>query len=123
MATTDTSTDRELLTRVVLDYYEGWYDADVVRMERALHDNLVKRTPIRDNGVGLPILTKARMLELTAAGEGKEDGVDRRVDIDILDVHDDIASVTARTPVYHEYLQLVRTPTGWRIANVLWNRD
>src|SRR3954447_11173395 len=122
MATTDTSTDRELIAAVVLDYYEGWYDADVVRMDRALHDDLVKRTPVVDGGVTLPILTKARMLELTGAGEGKADGADRQVDMDIVDVHDDIANATARTAVYHEYLQLTRTPAGWRIANVLWNR-
>jgi len=32
----------------------------------------------------------------------------------------DIASVTVRSAVYHEYLQLVRTPEGWKIANALW---
>jgi hypothetical protein len=27
-----------------LDYYEGWFDGDAARMERALHPELVKRS-------------------------------------------------------------------------------
>jgi hypothetical protein len=60
------------------------------------------------------------MLELTASGQGKEDGADRRLDVEIEDVYGDIASVTVRSAVYHEYLQLVRTRDGWKIANALW---
>ena len=35
--------DHELITRTVWGYFEGWYDADVARMDRALHPDLVKR--------------------------------------------------------------------------------
>ena len=35
-------TAHELITKTVLDYYEGWYDADVGRMDRAVHNDLVK---------------------------------------------------------------------------------
>ena len=106
-------TDEELIGRTVLDYFEGWFDGDVARMDRALQPDLVKR---HSGG----ITTKERMLELTAQGEGAKDGEDRRVDWTVEDVHGDIASVTVRTAVYREYLQLVRTPEGWRIANALW---
>ena len=60
------------------------------------------------------------MLELTAAGAGLEAGADRRLDVEIEDVYGDIASVTVRSAVYHEYLHLVRTREGWKIANALW---
>jgi hypothetical protein len=53
-------------------------------------------------------------------GEGKAVAADRRIDVEINDVHEDIASVTVRTAPYHEYLHLVRTHDGWKIANVLW---
>jgi hypothetical protein len=106
-------TDREQITGAVLDYFEGWFDGDVDRMDRALHPDLVKRWA---GGT----TSKARMLELTAQGEGAKDGEDRRLDIAIEDVHEDIASVTVRSAVYREYLHLVRTPEGWRIANALW---
>jgi hypothetical protein len=113
-------TDRELITRTVLDYFEGWYDGDVERIGRALHPGLVKRSPGGDEGATLGITTRERMLELTAQGAGAEDGVDRTLDIEIEDVREDIASVTVRAAVYHEYLHVVRTRDGWKIANALW---
>jgi putative lumazine-binding protein len=111
-----TNSEQEQITQTALDYFEGWFDADVGRMDRALHPDLVKRA----SGTSLGITTKQRMLELTAQGEGREDGADRRLDVEIEDVCDDIASVTVRAAVYYEYLHMVRTPDGWRIANALW---
>jgi hypothetical protein len=102
------------ITRTVLDYFEGWYDGDVKRMERALHDDLVKRGP------GLAVTTKQRMLDLTAQGEGRADGADRRLTVRIEDVHGDIANVTVESAVYQEYVQLARSGEGWKIVNTLW---
>jgi ketosteroid isomerase-like protein len=111
-----TVTDQELITQTVLDYFEGWYDGDVERMDRALHPDLVKRSA----GESLGVTTKERMLELTAQGEGASDGADRHLDIQLEDIREDIASVTVRSAVYHEYVHLVRTRDGWKIANALW---
>jgi ketosteroid isomerase-like protein len=115
-----TVTEHQLITQAVHDYFEGWYDGDVARMDRALHPELVKRRPGTDRGATLGITTKQRMLELTAQGDGREDGADRRLDVEVEDVCEDIASVTVRAAVYYEYLHLVRTPDGWKIANALW---
>jgi ketosteroid isomerase-like protein len=112
-------TDEQQVRQAVRDYYEAWYDGDVARMDGALHQDLVKRSP--DAGeAGLGITTKQRMLELTAAGAGAEDGEDRSLEIEVHDVYRDIATVTVRAAVYYEYLQLVRTPDGWAVANALW---
>jgi ketosteroid isomerase-like protein len=108
--------DRELITQAVRDYFEGWYDGDVTRMERALHPDLVKRRA----GEQLGVTTKERMVELTRQGAGKPDGADRALDIEVEDVYEKIACVTVRSAVYHEYVQLVRTQAGWKIANALW---
>jgi ketosteroid isomerase-like protein len=119
-ATPNASSDEAAVVAVALDYFEGWFDGDVERMDRALHPDLVKRSPGEQQGATLGITTKDRMLELTAAGEGAEDGADRRLDVKIEDVYGDVASVTVRSAVYHEYLHLVRTRDGWKIANALW---
>jgi ketosteroid isomerase-like protein len=118
--TIEMKTERALIRRAVLDYFEGWFDGDVERMDRALHPNLVKRWPGEEHGATLGITTKERMLELTAAGAGAEAGVDRRLEVEIEDVYGDIASVTVNSAAYHEYLHLVRTQDGWKIANALW---
>jgi hypothetical protein len=111
-----TVTDEETIIRTVLDYYEGWFDSDPMRMDRALHPDLVTRRA----GEELGITTKQRMIELTKRGEGREDAIDRRVDVGVVEVYDDIATVVVDTAPYHEYIHLVRTRDGWKIANVLW---
>lgn len=109
-------TEHDLIRQIVLDYFEGWFDGDPVRMERALHKDLVKRRAGDDLGV----TTKQRMVELTARGEGKSDNGDGRIEMKITDVSDDIASVSVRAVPYHEYIHLVRTGDGWKVANTLW---
>jgi hypothetical protein len=101
---------------VVRDYFEGWFDGDVERMDRALHPELVKRRSADLSTV----TTKARMLELTAAGEGREDGRDRTLEVEVDDVREEIATARVRSAVYDEFVQLVRTDDGWKIANALW---
>ena len=113
---TSTTTDRELITQTALDYFEGWFDGDVERMDRALHRDFVKRQAGEDLGV----TTKERMLELTAAGEGTKDADDRSLQIDVHDVYHDVATATVRSAVYREQIHLVRTRDGWKIANALW---
>jgi hypothetical protein len=113
----------EAIRATVRDYYESWYDADPARMARALHPSLAKRywddDPARIEGVRTA--TAQQMIESAAAGEGRDDALgDRSVAIDVVDVATDIASVIAKTKLYHEYLHLVRVPGGWRILNVLW---
>jgi len=112
--------DEELIRATVLDYFEGWFTADAERMNRALHPDLVKRWPGTDQASSLGITTKQQMVELTAKGEGRADVGDGTLAITVEDVYEDIASVTVRGGVYHEYLQLVRTHDGWKIANALW---
>jgi ketosteroid isomerase-like protein len=116
--------DKEAIVACVLDYYEGWFDGDAARMERALHPDLVKRS-LADDGSGLKDLTAQQMIEATARGVGKKldqsvEG-DRRIEISVDDVHGEIASVTAYSAVYVDYLQLARTREGWKIVNALWN--
>jgi hypothetical protein len=115
-----TSTDQAAVVATALDYFEGWFDGDPARMERALHPELAKRPG--DAGTGeLGMLTAREMIEATAAGIGKtRDVPDRRIEVEVVDVFGDIASAVVRSAVYHEYLQLVRTAEGWKIANALW---
>jgi len=123
VAHTPTRADYEEIRNAVLDYYEGWFGGDAGRMERALHPDLAKRALRRDAARGevLTTTTAARMIALTAAGAGARAASDRRIEIRIDDVHGAIASVTARSAVYVDYLHLARTRAGWRIVNALWN--
>jgi hypothetical protein len=52
---------------------------------------------------------KKIVTDVARAGEGRAEAVDQP-----------IATVVVSSGVYHEYLHLVRTRDGWKIANALW---
>jgi hypothetical protein len=133
--TRDLRADRQAIVDVVHDYFDGWFEGDPVRMERALHPGLAKRAPMaallalgarRDGDPdGLDEDTWQTMVEATRQGIGTTRATtpeDRAIEVEIVDVYDWIASVTVRSSIYHEYLHLVRTTEGWKIANALWQR-
>ena len=120
MAVDARTTAEAAIVSVVLDYFEGWFDGDAARMERALHPDLAKRSLAQD-GRTLNKATAERMIEATGRGAGRElDPGDRRIEVEVEDVYDTIANVTVRSAVYREYVQLVRTTEGWKIVNALW---
>ena len=74
-ASSTTSSDADAVEAAARDYIEGWYTGNAERMERSLHDDLVKRTPVERDGSGasaLRMVSKARMVELTTAGGGTD---------------------------------------------------
>lgn len=119
----DIAVERELITRTALDYFEGWYDADARRIGSALHEDLVKRSFDADGkaSLGQP-RSKEQMVELTQRGGGRDRGsaAEQSIEVEVLDVHRGSASVVVRSQEYHEHLHLVRTSSGWRIVNALW---
>lgn len=112
----ETSSDHELIRQAALDYFEGWFDGDATRMDRALHPDLMKRGADE----GLDLCDKTWMVEATRNGKGVRDA-DREIEVEITDVHRDIASVTVRSAPWREYLHLVRTDAGWQIASTLYS--
>ena len=117
--------ERAAIVATVLDYFEGWFDGDAGRMERALHPGLAKRSlgQVASAGAELRGVTKEQMVAATAAGEGKEvdPGPGRRIDVTVVDVYGNIASAVVDSDVYREYVHLVETDDGWKIANALWH--
>ncbi|HET8528699.1 MAG TPA: nuclear transport factor 2 family protein [Gaiellaceae bacterium] len=107
---------KDEIESVVRDYFEGWYDGDVDRIGRALHPDLAKRRAEER----LQTTTRERMLELAAAGEGRADGADRTLEIEVDEVRGEIASARVRSAVYDEFVHLVRTGEGWKVANTIW---
>ena len=107
----------------LLDYFEGWFDGDATRMDRALHPGLAKHALGQDatrSGV-LDVTTKDEMVEATRQGRGRQRDVpDRAIQIEIASLSGDIASVVVHSAVYVEYALLARTADGWRITSTLW---
>lgn len=108
------------ITATVLDYYEGWFEADVARMRRALHPHVVKRSVHRTPGE-VAEATYDDMVAATAQGAGTRHGADRRgFTISINHVHGSIADVHVTGDVYVDYLQMAYVDGRWQILNALW---
>jgi len=116
--------DVEAVRHVVEDYFLGWFDGDADRMRRALHPDLVKRSHRSVDGGSLALTsigTAQRMIDLTAAGQGRSaDPDERRFDVVVDDIHGSIATARVNSVPFREYVHLVQTPEGWRIVDALW---
>ena len=106
---------------VIRDYIESWYEGDPVRMERALHSELVKRIPVQRDGdapAELREVTKERMVELARGGGAASPGA--AYEIEVHHVYRNIASGLVRSAEYLDYVQLVETDDGWKIVHILF---
>jgi putative lumazine-binding protein len=112
--------DTEAVVAAALDYFEGWYDADLARVDRALHPQLVKRWAAQAGGENPTVTTKEMMLDFVRRGGGVEDRTDDAIEVTVVDIHHDIAAAVVRSAQYREYLHLLRTSGGWRIVNAFW---
>ncbi len=100
------------------DYIESWFAGDAERMARALHPELAKRSL---DGAALATLTAEQMIEFTAAGGGTADAASAEpIEITVDRIDGDLATATVVSGLFMDYLQLVRTDSGWRIVNALW---
>ena len=116
--------DAAAIESCLLDYFEGWFDGDAERMDRALHPGLAKHAIGQDRARSgtLDMTTKDEMVEATRQGRGRQrDLSDRAIRIDITGVSGDMASATVHSAVYVEYALLARTSHGWRITSTLWH--
>jgi hypothetical protein len=115
--------DDAAIRACLLDYFEGWFDGDPARMDRALHPGLAKHALNQDatRSGALHVTTKDEMVEATRRGQGRQrDTPDRGIRIDILGISGEIACAGVHSTVYVEYALLARTGDGWRITGTLW---
>ena len=106
---------------VLRDYIEGWYQGNAKRMDRSLHDDLVKRISVTDSseiGIQLRMVPKSRMVELTENGGGENPEGEYQIIVDHIDM--DIATARVLSEKYHDYCHLAKTNDGWQIVNILF---
>jgi hypothetical protein len=120
---TITPADESAIRNCLLDYFEGWFDGDAERMDRALHPDLAKHAlgQDRDRAAVMDVTTKDEMVEATRRGIGRQrESGDRGIRIEVLSVSGAIACASVHSTVYREYALLARTNRGWQITATLW---
>jgi hypothetical protein len=115
--------DKTAIKKASLDYIEGYFSGDAVRMARGVHPELTKVFPAVLKKTGKTMLNKTTASLLVAYSKAKagllaEDK--RKINVRILDVQKNIAMVEVISAIYYDYLQLAKIDGQWRIVNVLW---
>jgi hypothetical protein len=123
VSTSQSLSDSAAIRQTALDYIQGWYTGDAVRMERALHPELAKRI-VRTDSQGNTRLDQMSAMTLvvgTRMGHGKSTPqADRHDDVRILDIYRNAASARVDASDWIDYLQLAKWRGRWVIVNVLW---
>src|SRR3954462_3195947 len=107
VAQAQSSADSAGIRQAALDYIDGWYAGDGLRMERALHPELAKRI-VRTDSLGRSRLESQSAMTLvqnTRTGGGKDPpAADRHDDVRILDIYQSAASVRVDASYWIDYL-------------------
>lgn len=115
--------EKDAVKTTCLDYIEGWYEGNPARMERALHPDLAKRglQMLAPGGETLlnPV-SASSMVVYTRAGIGKLAEDERNIEVKILDIDRNMASVKISSAKFIDYCHLAKFSGAWRIVNVLW---
>ena len=115
--------DADLIKQTALDYIEGWYEGDPVRMERALHPDLAKRIVRVDQRgrYSLGQMSAMTLVQLAREGDGKSTPKEKQQkDVTVLDIFGNAASAKIIASDWVDYLQLAKWRGRWVIVNVLW---
>ena len=114
----------EAIKQTALNYIEGWFEGDPERMHSSLHPDLAKRIVNTIPPTGRSMvehMSAASLVEGTRVGIGKKTPEDeRRSEVNILDVFENVASVRVDATNWIDYLHVAKCNGEWKIINVLW---
>ena len=115
--------EAQAIIQTALDYGDGFYSGDAVRMERAIHPDLNKVLPFAFPGTGKVILdysTFSGLVEMSRAKVGWLEPDKRKTRVAVLEIKDDMACAKLTSAMYNDYLAMAKFDGQWKIVNVLW---
>jgi hypothetical protein len=115
--------DKAAIKQAAMDYVDGFYSSSVERLEKALHPNLQQVT-LRTLPGGQTMLdfngAAFNLKEYAAAGLGGKPAEERKIEVSIFDVYENIATVKIDSTDFLDYAHVAKINGEWRIINVLW---
>ena len=124
-ASTATSTDRDAVRRAVLDYLEGFYEGDTVKLVRALRPELFKYGFWKEKDSTRYAGEKMTYAEAIAYAvkfrtQHRTTPATAPRDVTLFDVQDQTASAKVRAWWGTDYVLLGKYDGRWMISHVLW---
>jgi len=126
LGSADAGKEKAAIEQATRDYIEGWYEGSAERMDNALHPDLTKKGVqifLKTGGTMISMATKTNMVEYTRAGLGKNLEKKQKIEVIILDIFKNTASVKTVSPDFIDYIHLVKWNGEWKIINVLWEMN
>lgn len=120
------SPDSMEIKEAILDYTEGVYNVDTLRIYNSVHPNLVKRGSWYDKQKqdysNLQEMNFKQLVDLAARWnrDGKRANSESVRKIEIFDVQDKTASAKLTAVWGTDYFHLAKIDGKWYIMNVLW---
>ena len=112
------------ITKMALNYIEGWYEGDAARMESSLHPELAKRMILTDQKSGRSSFNHMGAMALvqgTRRGGGKQTPKEQQLkEVTILDRFNNAVIVKVVASDWIDYLSAAKVNGEWKIINVLW---
>ncbi len=121
----DTDIDNQHIKRAVLDYIESQHNVEPDLMKRGLDKKLAKRTYWKSKD-GSEIIMETDFDTMVWVAEnynkdGNKFSSSPKVDINILDIDNRVASVKLTVDDWIDYMHLYKNENNeWKIINVLW---
>jgi len=119
------ASDKSAVIQAVRDYIESQHKSSKDQMARALHSKLAKRTYWQAKDGNEFVMETSRKSMLRVAENYNKNGdkfpKSPRIDINVLDIDQRIASVKLSADDWIDYMHLMKSQAGqWHIINVLW---
>lgn len=116
--------DREKIEKTALDYIEGFYEGDTIKIKRSIHPDLSKlgygrkSTGSKEHIMSYEkAIDFARGVSIDTQWAAPKDAVKK---IEIMDAQDKIACVKLTLYWGIDYLLMVKYGEKWMITKVLW---
>jgi hypothetical protein len=118
----DQEEEKQAVVEAAMNYMEGAYTASAERMAKAVHPELTKVQLSTFPQTGSYYLRPAGATRLIEVVRGMQlvPEEERRIELKVFDIGDDMAAVMMNSAHFHDLLQLAKINGEWKIVNVLW---
>ena len=118
--------DKSLIERAALNYIEGFYEGDTLKLHESLKPDLLKYGYWKDRNTGeygdeiYMTYEGAKEYALRVLERGNQRGDDAPKEVEILDMMNHIAAVKVTAWWGVDYLLLSKEGENWMIGQVIW---
>lgn len=118
--------DAEAVKATAMDYIQGYYQGDAERMERSLHPDLAKRTPVinAQGRTGIQHMGALALVQAARAGRGRSVPEEKRIaEFTLHELDGGIAVGKLVSANFTDWFHFAKVNDRWVIVNVIWRMN